>query len=768
MLPIGIKVKIAVIQFRLAEYYNESLIISGSFSSLMINHKFTVTAARGMLPLLAIELAKMGINDTKQARGNIHFIGCLEDAYRVCLWSRVAIRVLMPIAHFSAKTTDELYQGIHDLPWEDHIDAQGSTIAVDFNSFRSKIHHTQYGAQRVKDGIVDRFRKQTGERPSVDLFQPDLAINVYLKNNQAIVSIDLSGESLHKRAYRITNTAAPLKEHLAAAILMTAQWPRLAKQGWGLVDPMCGSGTILIEAAMIAADIAPGSHRDYFGFLYWKQHDKAAWIRLKAEAERRRHSGLARLPIIKGGDINANAVKAAQDNIAEMGLSDRISVKQRDLLDWSAQAKSLPESGLIVCNPPYGERMGDVNELHYLYESLGNIVTQSLPAWRTTMITDNEELGKFTSLKLFDSTPFDNGSIPCKVLCYHAVRPISNRHQRLEMVAKIQAVETETKMIISQNIEMSEHAEMFANRLKKNLKHLSKWARNNKIECYRLYDADLPDYAVAIDVYADYVHVQEYAPPKSIDPEKAVQRLNDVMQVIPQVLEVPASHVALKLRQKQRGTQQYEAHGTQKKHFKVVEYDLNFWVNLTDYLDTGLFLDHRIIRQMIAEQSAGKAFLNLFAYTGSATVYAAAGNAKSTTTVDMSNTYLQWAEDNMTINGFTADKHRYVRANCLEWLQEAQQAPEKYGLIFLDPPTFSNSSRMEGVFDIQRDHVSLINMTANLLSKYGTLIFSTNRRDFKMDNEALSKLRIKEISRATLPKDFERHAKIHYCWLIEN
>ena len=719
-----------------------------------------------MLPLLATELAEMGFKDTKQEQGNIRFMGSLEDAYRVCLWSRVAIRVLMPIAHFSAKTTDELYQGIHDLPWEDHIDAEGTTIAVDFNSFRSKIHHTQYGAQRVKDGIVDRFREQTGVRPSVDLHQPDLRVNVYLKNNQAIVSIDLSGESLHKRGYRVANTAAPLKEHLAAAILMTAQWPRLAKQGWGLIDPMCGSGTILIEAAMIAADIAPGSHRDYFGFLYWKQHDKEAWKRLKAEAERRRHSGLARLPVIKGGDENPKAVEAAQNNIAEVGLSDRISVEQRELLDWPAHAKSLPESGLIVCNPPYGERMGDVTELHYLYESLGNIVSQSLPAWRTTMITDNEELGKFTGLTLFESTPFDNGPIPCQVLCYRAPRPVSNRSQRSETVEEAQAVETETEVTISQDIELSEHAEMFANRLKKNLKHLGKWARKNKIECYRLYDADLPDYAVAIDLYGDSVHVQEYAPPKSIDPEKAVQRLNDVMQVIPQVLEVPASHVALKLRQKQRGTQQYEAHGTQKKRSKVTENDLSFWVNLTDYLDTGLFLDHRITRQMIAERAAGKAFLNLFAYTGSATVYAAAGNAESTTTVDMSNTYLQWAEDNMALNGFTADKYRNVRANCLEWLQEAQQAPEKYGLIFLDPPTFSNSTRMDGVFDIQRDHVSLIQMTVNLLTKDGTLIFSTNRRDFKMDNDALSKLTIKDISRATLPKDFERNTKIHYCWEI--
>ena len=730
----------------------------------MTPHKFTVTAARGMLPLLAKELAAMGIKDTKQEQGNIRFTGRLEDAYRVCLWSRVAIRVLLPIAQFSAETTDALYAGITALPWEEHIDGEGTTIAVDFNSFRSKIHHTQYGAQRVKDGIVDRFREQIGVRPSVDLHQPDLRINVYVKHNQATVSIDLSGESLHKRGYRVASTVAPLKEHLAAAILMTADWVQLAKQGWGLLDPMCGSGTFLIEAAMIAADIAPGSHRDYFGFLYWKQHDKVAWKQLKAEAERRRHSGLARLPFIRGGDSDASAVKAAQDNIAEIGLAERIIVEQRDLLGWPSQSKQLPNSGLIVCNPPYGERMGNVAELYHLYESLGNIASESLPAWRTTLITDNSDLGRYTGLALFEKVPFDNGPIPCEVMHYRAVRPISAQAQQQETQQDIAA----PSPAVDSNYVVSEQGAMFANRFKKNLKHMAKWAKKNGLDCYRVYDADLPDYAVAVDMYGEHVHVQEYAPPKDIDPDKALQRLNDVMHLIPTTLDIPSSQVVLKLRQKQRGTQQYEAQASQKQRLKVTESGLSFWVNLTDYLDTGLFLDHRITRQKIADLSAGQDFLNLFAYTGSATVYAAMGQAKSTTTVDMSNTYLSWAQDNLALNGFKGEQHQFVRANCLEWLQTAQQAKQRYGLIFLDPPTFSNSSRMDGVFDIQRDHVALINLTAKLLKKGGQLVFSTNRRDFKMDKELMASLNMQDISHDTLPLDFKRNAKIHACWLIKN
>jgi 23S rRNA (guanine2445-N2)-methyltransferase / 23S rRNA (guanine2069-N7)-methyltransferase len=730
----------------------------------MSQYKFTVTAARGMLPILQKELAEMGIKQTKLEQGNIRFTGSLEQAYRVCLWSRVAIRVLLPIAHFTAESTDQLYEGIKAIDWQQHLDAEDSTLAVDFNSFRSKIKHSQYGAQRVKDGVVDYFRELTGMRPSVDLYQPDLRINVYLKHNQATVSIDLSGESLHKRGYRIENTAAPLKEHLAAAILYTADWPKLAQQGWHLLDPMCGSGTFLIEAAMMAADIAPGSHRDYFGFLYWKQHDKQSWTQLKAEAERRRHSGLARLPQIFGGDSDPKAVAAAKANSAEIGLSDTIHIKNCRLLDWPSYAKDMGNTGLIVCNPPYGERIGRDDDLPQLYESLGSVVSQSFPGWRTSLITDNTDLAKLTGLTLFDSMPFDNGPIACTVLHYRSPRRLTPNIN----IADETATETlEVSEIDFSDENISPQAEMFANRFKKNLKHRQKWAKKQDLECYRIYDADLPDYAVAIDCYGDYIHVQEYAPPKQIDAEKALQRLNDVMHLLPSILGLPRSHIVLKLRQRQRGKQQYQTQAALKQRIQVHEQGHQFWVNLSDYLDTGLFLDHRVVRKMIEQQASGKRFLNLFAYTGTASVYAAAGQAQSTTTVDMSNTYLAWAKDNMSLNGFDGEQHQFVRGNCLEWLDEAQKSNQKYDLIFLDPPTFSNSSRMEGVFDIQRDYIELLNKTLNLLSAKGTLLFSTNRRDFSFDEKHFTGVEIENISHKTRSVDFERNTKIHHCWRLE-
>ena len=741
----------------------------------MTKHKFTVTAARGMLPLLETELKQIGIKQYKTEAGSIRFTGSLKEAYQVCLWSRVAVRVLMPIAHFTAETTDQLYNGIKELAWEEHIDAEDTTLAIDFNSFRSKIHHTQFGAQKVKDAIVDRLRDLSGKRPSVDLHQPDLRVNVYLKHNQAIVSIDLSGESLHKRGYRVSQTNAPIKEHLAAAILLSAEWPKLAREGWALLDPMCGSGTFLIEAALMAADIAPGLQRDYFGFLYWKQHDKAAWQQLKADAERRRLSGLARLPMIMGGDQDKSAVEAAQANIEAAGLSDRIQVIHRDLQNWATVAQTLPDVGLLVSNPPYGQRIGDAASLHNVYEELGDLVNQHLPAWRTTIITDNAQLGKLTGLTIFDSKPFDNGPIACEVLSYRAPKPLRRdaKPVQQEMAESPspwdKTPKTKVKPAVSSAVldDVSPQAEMFANRLKKNVRHLAKWARKNQLDCYRVYDADLPDYAVAIDVYGDYVHVQEYAPPADIDPLKASERLDEVMQIIPAVLGVKEDKVALKLRQKQRGSNQYESQAALRQRFEVRENDLRFWINLTDYLDTGLFLDHRITRQMLAENSRNKAFLNLFAYTGSATVYAAAGGAKSTTTVDMSNTYLGWARDNMQLNNFVGEQHQFIRADVLAWLNEPATQNLRFDLIFVDPPTFSNSNKMEGVFDIQRDYSDMLHKVAGLLNPGGEIFFSTNRRDFKLDVSTLQGLEIKDISKATLPADFERNSKIHYCRRIQ-
>jgi len=719
----------------------------------MTTYHFFATTPKNMESLLADELRDLGAEDVAETRAGANFTGTLATAYRVCLWSRIANRVLLVLDHFPAADPDALYQGVLNTPWERHF-TPSETFAVELNSSQSQITHSHYGALKVKDAIVDQFRSSTGTRPWIDTEQPDIRINVYLRRDEATLCLDLSGDSLHKRGYRESGVTAPLKENLAAAILLRAGWSEIAQNGGSLVDPMCGSGTLPIEAALIAADIAPGLQREHWGFLNWKKHDVKAWETLLDEARSRKAKGLKNLPSIQGSDCNPSAARAAQTNVEQAGLTDFIQIDHLELEQCRAADPDHP--GLVVINPPYGERLGAESNLADLYFRVGQLLKEHFLGWRASLITGNPELGKKLGLRATRKHSLYNGRIECKLLHFE-IKPelfTSNQARPTPLPAE----------------KLSEGARMFANRLKKNLKHLRRWAKREGIYCYRLYGADLPEYAIAVDLYQgdkSWVHVQEYEAPKNVDQQNARRRVREALSVILEVLELPEDQLFFKVRRQQKGTAQYEKLATNKHYYEVYEGNCRFWVNFEDYLDTGLFLDHRITRSKLAELAKGKHFLNLFAYTGTGSVYAAKGGAKSTLTVDMSNTYLQWARRNLILNGFDSDKHRTEQANCLEWLDQAAKLNNKYGLIFLDPPSFSSSKRMEGTFDVLRDHVSLIKKTVKLLEPDGVLIFSNNLRRFKMDREALPGLQIKDISRSTLPMDFERNPRIHNCWEIQ-
>jgi 23S rRNA (guanine2445-N2)-methyltransferase / 23S rRNA (guanine2069-N7)-methyltransferase len=541
---------------------------------------------------------------------------------------------------------------------------------------------------------------------------------------------------------------APLKENLAAAILLRANWPAIAKDRGALVDLMCGSGTLLIEGAMIAADVAPGLARPYFGFLRWKKHDAAAWAELLDEANQRRETGLTQLSPIYGYDLDPLAIRAARDNIKRAGLGNLMVAQQREL---AACTPEDAQTGLVVANPPYGERLGPSSELPTLYAELGSQLKKCFPGWRAAVFTGNPELGKSMGLRAGKMHTLYNGAIECKLLHFEITpeNVVGNRAPK------------------PFEIRPGSSAEMFANRLRKDLQHFGRWARRQEIFAYRLYDADLHEYNLAVDVYESdrrYVHVQEYAAPDTIDSNKARQRLQHALGVIPLVLEIPREQMFLKVRKRQKGGGQYEKLGERGKFHEVREDPARFLVNFTDYLDTGLFLDHRDTRAMLGKLAKGKSFLNLFGYTGSAAVHTALGGATSTTTVDMSRTYLDWAHRNFELNKLTGKKHELIQADVLMWLKENRQ--RRYGLIFLDPPTFSRSKRMEDTLDVQRDHAALITDTTALLEPGGILIFSTNLRRFRMDRESLTGFSIEDISRKTIPKDFERDPKIHRCFRI--
>ncbi len=708
--------------------------------------RIIATAPHGCADLLAEELCRMGISATRQRWGGAEFEGPLEQAYAACLWSRLANRILLPLAEFDAPTPEALYAGAREIDWSAHMDTE-STLAVDCLALRSPITHSHYAALKVKDAVVDQFRSRENKRPSVDVQRPDLRINVRLSGDRATVSLDLSGESLHRRGYRRDGHEAPLKENLAAALLLRAGWLEVAASGGALLDPMCGSGTLVIEAALMAGDCAPGLTRAHFGFLEWKQHQPAIWDTLLSAARQRRRAGLQTLPEIAGSDSDERAVQRAQTNAVRAQIDGHVRFQQCDLQYARAMGG---HAGLLVTNPPYGERLGEERALRALYAGLGEVMRTRFAGWKAAVFTGRPELGRYLGLRAVLTNKFNNGPIECRLL-------------RFELEERYFAAPPPEQSERTP----SEGVQMLVNRLKKNRRNLGRWARRGDIACYRLYDADLPEYALAIDLYGSdqlWAHVQEYKAPSSVDERRAKERLEEALAVLPEALEIDQARVLYKVRQRQRGRAQYEKFDAAGAFHEVGEGAGRFLVNFTDYLDTGLFLDHRPTRLMLGQLARGKRFLNLFAYTGAATVHAALGGAVATTSVDMSKTYIDWARRNLELNGLADRRHELVQADCLEWVNG--QRGQRYDLIFLDPPTFSNSKRMRDHFDVQRDHVDLLRRVTSLLSEDGVLIFSNNFRRFKMESERLPELSIEDITPQTIDKDFERNGRIHTCWKI--
>jgi 23S rRNA (guanine2445-N2)-methyltransferase / 23S rRNA (guanine2069-N7)-methyltransferase len=706
------------------------------------------TAPVGAASVLAEELAQFGASDIKERSHDVKFQGTLDTGYRACLWSRTATRILLSVGSIDASSSKNLFDAVKRIDWREHI-GPGATLACDCSGGNESIRHTIYGSQLLKDAVCDSLRDATGERPNVKPERPDVLLHLHVEGPTALVSIDFSGESLHRRGYRVEGGRAPLKENVAAAVLLRAGWPAVNDQGGILVDPMCGSGTLLTEAALIAADAAPALDREYFGFTGWAGHDAALWESLRDDARTRRAARVPRRCIV-GSDSDADAVRMALANAQSAGVADWIHVEKRSLAEVTRPDS---EVGLVVTNPPYGERIGSESGLPELYSELGLMLREKFRGWQAAVLTGNPPLARNLGVYAKRTHRFYNGTIECRLL-------------RFDLN---QASEQRPAEVVRADWSSRPGAQMFANRLRKNLKSFDSWAEREHIDCFRVYDADMPEYAFAIDLYgreSRHAYVQEYAPPKTVDQESAGERRREVLAVLPGVLGLPPAHVHSRVRKPQKGSDQYEKRENVAERHVVRENGLKFWVNFRDYLDTGLFLDHRIMRQKLREWAKDADFLNLFCYTGSATVYAAAGGARSTCSVDLSNTYLDWAHENLLLNGFGGQEHELFRADCLQWLESQEVWGPRFDLIFVDPPTFSNSKRMDGVLDVQRDHVGMIRRSLKLLRPGGRLVFSTNYTRFKLDAGALADLAIEDISAATIPHDFERNARIHYCFVV--
>ena len=716
------------------------------------HYEFFATAPKYTEGLLLNEIKLLGCEDARETVGGVNFIGNIELAYRVCLWSRIANRVLLKLHKAKILSADDLYDAVYQVAWDQHFDTEQS-IRIDFHASGSVIKHSQFGAQKCKDAIVDQFRHNTGERPSVDKLNPDICINVHVNNQNVNIALDLSGHSLHQRGYRMHNVAAPLKENLAAAVLIRSGWASKENQSLPLIDPMCGSGTLLIEAALMITNTAPGLYRTDFGFSHWKQHDADCWQSIVEEARESQNLNPTHAPALLGYDIDPKATEAATSNAELAGVASIVKVRTQGLSELSNPV--LPKTGFLITNAPYGERLSDNESLAPLYELLGKKLKGEFVGWHASIITSDEKLLKATRLYAHRKNKIYNGKLLCNI--YHFEineKPLNDKpHQKFNK-------ENDNELEIDEGLK---------NRLLKNVRHLNKWARKQGVTCYRIYDADIPEFNFALDFYQSdqgFYVFQEYAAPASIDNEKVLHRASVARNTVLNTFSLAASQFFYKQRKKQLGTSQYDKFQEKAKRHIVEEDNCSFYLNFEDYLDTGLFLDHRLTRQMIGSQAKNKNFLNLFSYTGTASVHAAKGGAKSTTSVDMSRTYLSWCEDNFKLNNIPLATHRFIKANCLEWLKKEKQV---YDLIFVDPPTFSNSKNMEDIFDVQRDHVELLEDCHNLLSPNGKIIFSTNFRKFRMDLDRLCQLKITDITQQTMPEDFSRKnkAKIHQCWVIE-
>ena len=727
--------------------------------------KFFATAPNGLSELLKEELQALGAQAVKAQPRGVSFEGGLTDGYRACLWSRLANHVYLVLLESELDTQEDLYAHVRSLDWSRHM-TEDHSFAISFTGKGMGVEHTHFGALKIKDAIVDYFRDTTGTRPAVDRDYPDIQLHGHLNRNQFILSLDLSGHSLHQRGYREgQQVKAPLKENVAAAILIRAGWPQLAEHGGPLFDPMCGSGTFLIEAAMMASDTAPGLAKSHdMGFLSWLGHQSDVWDELVKDAQARELAGLAKMPPIYGSDAHGGAVKIARQAIQQAGYADVIKV---EILPVN-QAKPLDDlqPGLVVTNPPYGERLGEEDEVKALYVQIGETLKRSFVGWQAAVLTCNKELGLYLGLKAKRDHAFFNGAMECKLFRFEVEEEFF-RQPALKAGADL-AAEVESSMA---DLAQTEGAQMFANRLRKNLKTLRKWADRNKVLAYRVYDADMPEYALAIDYYhtleaGEWLVVNEYAPPKTVNAAKAKRRLYEAMAVLPEVFGIAAERVVYKMRQKQKGASQYEKLEERKDYFTIIENNTKVRVNFTDYLDTGLFLDHRDVRALVAKLSKGKDLLNLFCYTATATAQAAVAGANNSLSVDMSKTYLYWAKHNFMTNDIDLRRHELLQEDVVAWLKNPPKM-DPFDVIFLDPPSFSTSKRMEGVLDIQRDHVELIEQAGALLAPGGTLVFSNNMQKFKLDKDALSAWQIEDITRKTLPEDFKRSPKIHQAWLLE-
>ena len=845
-------------------------------------HEFYASCPEGFETALAVELRGMGLRQVRPLKGRVAFAGSPADAERACLWSRLASRIFVVLGRFACTDAEDLYEATRSIAWERILRA-GATIAVTARGTNDELRNSHFAALRVKDALCDHMLEVEGRRPNVDTDDPDARISLTLRGNRASIQLDLSGDPLFKRLPREatrTHAAHVLRPDYAALACAQGNWQEICSTALTntkdamrdedtaasadgsvpadgsalagstverptptlpvLIDACCAGGGVVLEAASILADRAPGLERRNWGFQSWSEHDAATWRELLNEADRRAELAKGRVARIVATDPSGDAVACARRILKAAGLADRVIFAQPDLdkisrklmmptccggeprgfifLDTTETAISKMSRVLDLATSLHAGACG-ADPVRAMLSTMPTVAltrddllirTLGEPARSLRVMPNNEE----AELAVFSAA---NGAISAGE---------GNVAAEDSMPAEDAVESSVAPSPATTLIDLGDgkpcpilipESEQFARRLRKVAKLRRKWAQREGVTCYRVYDADLPDYSAAIDLYEGsattpgrWLVIAEYAAPREVDPALAEARLLDILTLAPRILQVDPDNVFAKARIRSRGGSQYgkQAGGTSPsgQHGKggkprggrggsasnrpsqgagsgtpsdirtrrlplIEEGGLTFAVNFNDYLDTGIFLDHRITRGLVREHARGKRFfLNLFAYTATATCYAADAGVEETVTVDLSNTYLDWAERNMEQNGFVGPDHHYVRADVMSWIRDMRQTRNRWDLIFCDPPTFSNSSKMgRRTWDVQRDHVELLVGLSRLLSREGEAIFSCNLRTFRPDIEELARAGVilTDITDETIPEDFARNKKIHHCYLVK-
>ena len=771
------------------------------------NQTFDLIAACafGLESVVRRELECLGIESTIGEAGRVHFRGTMETICRANLWLRVADRVLIRVAEFPCVDFDALFDTTRDIPWGTIIPIDGK-FDVTGRSIKSTLTSVPANQRTVKKAMVDALLRDH-HTSLLSETGPEYKTDIALLKDIATISIDTTGRSLHRRGYRIHVSQAPLKETLAAAMVMLSFW----KRDKPLLDPFCGSGTIPIEAAMIGRNIAPGRNRE-FACESWTGIDRQIFADARADADAAILKPLAER--ILGSDLDEHVLKAARDNADRAGVANDIHFQAKPV----QQATSSRRFGCLITNPPYGQRIGWDDDLDDLYRGLPDVFRR-LPTWSHFVLTAFPNFEQTIGRNADRRRKLFNGRIECNYFQFHGPRPVINpagtnppatqevmeddsimlqsapsdpagvepavvghcpeseganvwRAAKPISASNLATTKPATPYVHASgpvafgqlNEKATHQAELFSVRLAKRAKHLRRWPERRGITCMRIYERDIPEIPLVVDRYENHLHITEYERPHDRDPAQHGNWLDLMAATAGEALKIPKANVFLKRRSRQRGLNQHLKIADTKMRLEVNEGGLKFYVNLADYVDTGLFLDHRITRSMVRDAAKGTTFLNLFAYTGSFTVYAADGAAKRTTTVDLSSAYLDWARDNMRLNGFSGKEHEYVASDVGDFIASHPRGP-RYDLVVVDPPTFSNSKRTEHDFNVQEDAVPMLNHILPLVNTGGVIYFSNNFRKFKFDAAAIKATTVHEISKQTVPEDF-RNRRIHRCWRI--